>query len=822
MRKIKNGEPVFHHHECTDDRKGQVMTESELHEFTVECLMDEYKETGAHVERLHREGAFQPDFLFDSMGRTVNVAVMCGDRNYPDPSGFDGSIMAAEYEGTGRIPRLTLARYFCSTPQKPDCEEAVCGGDFCFCFYSLSLLPGEENKPLERHLSDVDLAVKYMDAWKKKNAYLIEPYLDRDFHYGSAWVYDELPCRKEYITYFDGKLRSIARTGGNLEFSLVRNRVKHDCGLMIRQGENVSLLKIHSEDGRIVSARMQEMDGAYAPFDPKDDLYQVHGDHLEAVMDASTYMNEVLRDVIGKSQLFKCARGPVSDGEQQGRTDIMALRYGQGDMSMLTQIAMGHGEGHDNLFLSNYPMMKGSDVEVTIEKVRVWDNLTEATIDCSVDDSFSFSFFAVDYYANRRMYKVGSRLTVCLAALGCRVEESPKGFSFEGQKAVDWLAKIGQEPEYDEQGNVKPVNFSLEKLVSYINTDSKCPDEAEFQSPAGEPQSSELLGVDFWKTDIHFYRSLDDDHELDAPLYFRKDMLPDLKKDTPVRGWLWMTGYVSGMNDADEAGRVPFDARADRFECFVKSIHYERGFDNLMQMMDQVPDLKIREGYEFDAFKVGDKYGSHYQTYCCREKSTLQYVPSCDPMKVWDNLMARAYDEEGQKKEPETKPHRIYSDEYYIQDMIPYSDSEEVGPAIGYFSVPFTEYGIAEAWLLNISAEFMPRFWHALYGAKEFIFSEDKLDELFGEVTEEEQLNGDVSRHQYRLDVKSQVLAVDPSTLLPRLDVADDCAVIHYSYWNDWRGLVAAKVMVVKNGEGVSFGEPVETVLVEYKCPIKF
>ena len=42
MRRIKNGEPVFHVHDCSPEREGKVMTAEELHAFAVDVLMLEY------------------------------------------------------------------------------------------------------------------------------------------------------------------------------------------------------------------------------------------------------------------------------------------------------------------------------------------------------------------------------------------------------------------------------------------------------------------------------------------------------------------------------------------------------------------------------------------------------------------------------------------------------------------------------------------------------------------------------------------------------------------------------------------------------------
>ena len=102
-----------------------------------------------------------------------------------------------------------------------------------------------------------------------------------------------------------------------------------------------------------------------------------------------------------------------------------------------------------------------------IDKVMEWDDQVEATICCSVGE-IKFAFFAVDYYCNKRKYVVGQSMTIDLAALAMRVQEASHSFSFEGQQAIDWLAKSGRTPDYDENGNVLPVTFNLEKLVAFF------------------------------------------------------------------------------------------------------------------------------------------------------------------------------------------------------------------------------------------------------------------------------------------------------------------------------------------------------------------
>lgn len=62
MSRINNGEPVFHTHECSEYRIGKVMTAEELHDFAVQCLMEEYRDTKAEVVRYDKTHASQQTF----------------------------------------------------------------------------------------------------------------------------------------------------------------------------------------------------------------------------------------------------------------------------------------------------------------------------------------------------------------------------------------------------------------------------------------------------------------------------------------------------------------------------------------------------------------------------------------------------------------------------------------------------------------------------------------------------------------------------------------------------------------------------------------
>ena len=566
MQEIKDGEPVIHTHSCPKEREGQVMTDKELSDFAKLVLMREYYEKGSAVHVYGKEEPNQADFCFINKGerpnfslgvsgkRKVNVLFIYKDELNTDISDIDTSWMVEEYRRTGAIPRVTFASAWCLEDECKDGKPAICGGDFYLKYYSVSLIPDEENAPLDKVLSDVELAEKYAESWRQFDASIIAPYLDKDYHYSSVRVFDEMPSRHEYLDYFEAKLDSLKPRAEVMAIGVGRNHQTGEVAVIVKNGDMLTTLCLTCVEGRITAGRIKEYDDRFKVFDPQDELYMNHGDHLDCIMPATELLSKHLQPIIQESKFWKSAHTEVTtDDMYEEVTGVFSLMYGEGEVRMLTTLAASE-KTNSSLFMSIYPFGKGVPYEVVVDKVLEWDNQVEATILCSIGE-FDFAFFPVDYYCNKEKYKEGAKLTVDLSALGMRVEEGQHGFQFEGQQAIDWLAKTGQEPNYDENGNVEPVKFSLENLVAFLNTNSKCPDEAEFQSPVGEVKdAASILGVEFYKTDVIICRRNTEDGELEVtvPLYFRKEFFPEAKKGDPIRGWLWVTGSVTGAHEEDE------------------------------------------------------------------------------------------------------------------------------------------------------------------------------------------------------------------------------------------------------------------------------
>lgn len=274
----------------------------------------------------------------------------------------------------------------------------------------------------------------------------------------------------------------------------------------------------------------------------KKELYQSHGDHIDAIMPREDFLKD-LPEKINASKFLKKGRTEVTaEGMNRTLTDVFTLAYGDGDMKMLTLFAYSPVQ-QTHYVISFFPALHGKNITVKVTDVLEWDNQVEATIVCAAGN-FEFAFFATDYFANKSAYRIGDTVSVEIAALGFKIEEAERSFSFEGQKATDWLAKMGRKPDYDENGNVEPVRFSTENLVAFLNTDDKCPDEAQFQSPVTDLSSESLFGIDFHKGTITIHRDDENAATVSIPIYFRKEFFPTVKNTDPLRGWIWLVGNM--------------------------------------------------------------------------------------------------------------------------------------------------------------------------------------------------------------------------------------------------------------------------------------
>lgn len=279
------------------------------------------------------------------------------------------------------------------------------------------------------------------------------------------------------------------------------------------------------------------------------DLYQTHGDHVAPIFPTSELLDR-LRVMIKDAKLYNKTFTEVGFDEGEAYTSyVFTYVYGcRPEAMMVYQMLAAYDKREDvNQMLTSYPCMKGCarPLPVVVDRVAEWDNHIEATVHCAFGE-FDFAFMPNDYAQHKHLYRPGALLPMRLALLAMDAGHIKKEITLEGEAAATWRERNGEEAVCDGEGKPKPVRFNTERLVTWLNTDARCPDEAAFQGPTRGRCETECLGRTFVRTEICICRREWDGavHEVWLPLYFRCDMVPDFVEGTPLCGAAWLSGRI--------------------------------------------------------------------------------------------------------------------------------------------------------------------------------------------------------------------------------------------------------------------------------------
>lgn len=125
---------------------------------------------------------------------------------------------------------------------------------------------------------------------------------------------------------------------------------------------------------------------------------------------------------------------------------------------------------------------------IIIDDVYVFENGAEAVIRAHFfdDENFKITFYDTSYLENKDRYFVGCTYCFDLYAMAYQariVPEDERSFTIEGENAVKFKNNIGEEPEYDENGNPLPVVIQAGNMHSFLQIKENSPADAEFRSP---------------------------------------------------------------------------------------------------------------------------------------------------------------------------------------------------------------------------------------------------------------------------------------------------------------------------------------------------
>ncbi len=272
---------------------------------------------------------------------------------------------------------------------------------------------------------------------------------------------------------------------------------------------------------------------------------QCHGDHWDCVLKSKEEFAKILSDSIEKGSLYAQTETDYTlNTKLHGKVVILEFDAGDSDSPITVRNVIAQDNDNKLSLVSGYPVVRrGVLIPLKITEIKEWENGLEAWVTGELVDERTITFFDADYAVNKDKYEIGKPMDFIIGALAYFAKEpESKGFKFEGQQAIDFKAKLGEEPEYDEEGNVKPVEFSTENLCAFFQA-GHAPDDVEFITTVEEVKTITALGNNYWSFNT-IYRG-EDDNEEEIPTYVLKsEENNSLNEATQLQGLLWLTGYL--------------------------------------------------------------------------------------------------------------------------------------------------------------------------------------------------------------------------------------------------------------------------------------
>lgn len=434
-----------------------------------------------------------------------------------------------------------------------------------------------------------------------------------------------------------------------------------------------------------------------------------HGDH-----------NEALLGNLGKEEFIRHIQDTISSSRYFGQTTQCVDTDGQWRDRILTglktnakylqELAVLVSSRTSNELGSFYPMIRqGTEYTLIVREIIEWSNGFEAVIrgEYIIDDDNpkEICFFDTLYWKNKGKYQIGKPYNFVLGALAysAEVQDNPS-FKFEGQKAIDWLAKTGQEPIYDERGEVEPVVFDMSNLVACIQINDDFPEDTEYQSPIKEVTELEYNGDRYYKLEIVAHRSYDGEKEMNLPLYVRADKFADKPQlSQSVRGMCWLQGYLRDKNikrTYDPSTHITSFVDSQGDQAIFKDFMY-KGYrdEDFGKPLDSPFPETIAFSWIEDMFNLYREAKGHYPNHLGKELRTLRNDPSLadDMYFVNEDKVMIALPMEFTKRLSEGRPFDIPEDNPYVIGCREYALEHNLMPvliAIEAYNIDMAQTGV--------------------------------------------------------------------------------------------------------------------------------
>ncbi len=253
-----------------------------------------------------------------------------------------------------------------------------------------------------------------------------------------------------------------------------------------------------------------------------------------------------------------------------------------------------------------------------------------------------------------------------------------------------------------------------------------------------------------------------------------------------------------------------------KLSSFIRALDKFEAAENTEKLLALLPNVQLRDGYRLDFFTYGvHSFGHTYKPYIHRKDSCWEWCPPEDTEKKHYIC--------GDREQTSSQISGDFQENYYITGMWGYERNiNSIPPILKYFTIPFTEEGILEAWILDNLEYLMPMFWHAAYSSQKFICGPETIDKLFHirkNASKKRLLHGTLSMEEI---VNYRVHEMDIEELIPKVTFTEQGAILRYCYWTYFGGLFSVEIPAVKNGDFIKLFQPRSTCLIEYHSDIRY
>lgn len=242
----------------------------------------------------------------------------------------------------------------------------------------------------------------------------------------------------------------------------------------------------------------------------------------------------------------------------------------------------------------------------------------------------------------------------------------------------------------------------------------------------------------------------------------------------------------------------------ERQEAPLDAISY----NNVSYIMKHLPLLRISDNHVFILKFIVEGVGGHTYFFPIR-KEGLAYLNGKVPEET-TMLIGKGINVEREFYEaPDYIPNKP-SSIFQLFDLMRFDGTEEEVFLLKnqhvniwkYINVPFSIEGLWQAFLFHEMWRILPLHWHANYAKVTYILDMD-----------------DLRYHTCRDRSLSK-----RTDLLPHITInaKNSTAIIHYTYWSEWKGLVATKLHVSQENGVLKWGYQEEEVLIPYNCGILY